>query len=104
MHFIVTNKLILSTRVIFDGGFIHYYNFKIDNLPDGGEMRITEEKLLKFDDFLMQFKKPTKQAFEAFVKKGYFVEEVILKPLNLEKKPIQEKHLDAFVKMADWRN
>ena len=68
MQFIVTNKLILSTRVIFDEGFMHYYNFKINNLPDIGAMRITEEKLIEFNAFLNSFQKPNEQAFTAFVK------------------------------------
>ena len=58
----------MSTNIILDEGFTHYYNFKIDNLPDGGEMRITEEKLLEFDALLNRFEKPNKKAFIAFVK------------------------------------
>ncbi|CAD5288509.1 hypothetical protein ALTERO38_50235 [Alteromonas sp. 38] len=46
---------------------MHYYNFKTHNLPNIGAMRITEEKLIKFDNFLDQFQKPNRQAFIAFV-------------------------------------
>jgi hypothetical protein len=65
---------------------MHYYNFKINNLPDIGAMRITEEKLIEFELFLKPFNKSNKLAFEHFVKQRQFAESKTRKIMKSSKK------------------